>query len=351
MHLVTGGSGFFGSLVVRDLISQGHKVRVIDTWKDRSLPCSVEFIQGDVRDRLLLKETLKDIKIVHHTAALVPLTKSGKEFWNVNVEGTESVASCVRESQVKKMIHLSSSAVYGLPTNLPISENTPHSPIEIYGKSKSAAELAAIEVFRNEEDRLIIIRPRTILGQGRLGIFQTLFEWIRNDLPIYTIGDGENLFQFIHAKDLLSAYMKIIATNGYGAYNVGTERYGTLNELFKEILQSARSTSRIIHLPERTTIQALKLLDNLRLSPLAPWHYLTYHKDFYFDLTKIQATGWESQYSNKEMFLEAYNHYLLNSKQTLQQNESSAHRKKVDLRALNLIRQIFRNKKVKYFKK
>jgi nucleoside-diphosphate-sugar epimerase len=337
--------------VVRDLISQGHKVRVIDTWKDRSLPCSVEFIQGDVRDRLLLKETLKDIKIVHHTAALVPLTKSGKEFWNVNVEGTESVASCVRESQVKKMIHLSSSAVYGLPTNLPISENTPHSPIEIYGKSKSAAELAAIEVFRNEEERLIIIRPRTILGQGRLGIFQTLFEWIRNDLPIYTIGDGEHLFQFIHAKDLLSAYMKIIATNGYGAYNVGTERYGTLNELFKEILQSARSTSRIIHLPERTTIQALKLLDNLRLSPLAPWHYLTYHKDFYFDLTKIQATGWESQYSNKEMFLEAYNHYLLNSKQTLQQNESSAHRKKVDLRALNLIRQIFRNKKVKYFKK
>lgn len=346
MHLVTGGSGFFGSLVVRDLISQGHKVRVIDTWKDRSLPSSVEFIQGDVRDRLLLKEILKDIKIVHHTAALVPLTKSGKEFWNVNVEGTESVASCVRESKVKKMIHLSSSAVYGLPTYLPISENTPHSPVEIYGRSKSAAELAAIEVFRNEEDRLIIIRPRTILGEGRLGIFQTLFEWIRNDLPIYTIGNGQNLFQFIHAKDLLNAYMKIIETNGYGAYNVGTESYGTLNELFKEIIQSASSTSRVIHLPERTTIQALKLLDNLRLSPLAPWHYLTYHKDFYFDLTKIQATGWRSQYSNKEMFLEAYNHYVLNSKQTLQQNESSAHRKKVDLRALNLIRQIFRNKNV-----
>jgi nucleoside-diphosphate-sugar epimerase len=254
MHLVTGGCGFFGSEVVRSLINQGEEVRVIDVWRDPSLPKGVQFILGDIRNQTLVSEAMRGITMVHHTAALVPLTKSGLEFWDTNVLGTETVARCALQQGVEKMIHLSSSAVYGVPQELPITEKTPHQPIEIYGRSKSHAERVAQEVFEAEQHRLVIIRPRTILGQGRLGIFQTLFAWIQQGFPVYTIGSGNILFQFVHAKDLLEAYMSVVASGMHGSFNVGTEEFGTLNDVFYETIRYANSKSRVLHLPERATI-------------------------------------------------------------------------------------------------
>ncbi len=337
MHLVTGGCGFFGSEVVRSLINQGEKVRVIDVWRDPSLPNSVQFVLGDIRDKNLVSEAMRGIRVVHHTAALVPLTKSGLEFWDTNVLGTEIVARCALKERVEKMIHLSSSAVYGVPQRLPITEETPHQPIEIYGKSKSYAERIAQEVFEAEEQRLVIIRPRTILGQGRLGIFQTLFAWIQQGYPIYTIGSGEILFQFVHAKDLLEAYMSVVSSGMHGSFNVGTEEFGTLNDVFYDTIRHANSKSRVLHLPEKATITALATLDRLKLSPLAPWHYLTYHKDFYFDLTRIKSTGWQSKFSNTQMFLESYDSYLANLRSDSEQSLRSAHRKGLQLGLLGVI--------------
>jgi nucleoside-diphosphate-sugar epimerase len=337
MHLVTGGCGFFGSEVVRSLINQGEAVRVIDIWKDPTLPKEVQFVLGDVRNESLVSEAMRGVHIVHHTAALVPLTKSGNEFWDTNVRGTETIARCALRASVEKIIHLSSSAVYGLPQELPITEETPHQPIEVYGKSKSDAEKIAQEIFENEKQRLVIIRPRTILGQGRLGIFQTLFAWIQQGYPIYTIGSGEILFQFVHARDLLNAYMSVVASGMHGSFNVGTEEFGTLNDVFYETIKYANSKSRVLHLPEKSTIAALAALDRLKLSPLAPWHYLTYHKDFYFDLTRIKSTGWHSKFSNKEMFLESYESYLASLRSKSGRSLESAHRKGLQLGLLGVI--------------
>jgi nucleoside-diphosphate-sugar epimerase len=323
------------------LISSGQEVRVLDVWQDPELPKGVHFMKGDVRNADDVKKALKGVRLVHHNAALVPLTKSGKDFWSTNVEGTRIVASCSRKSTVEKMVHLSSSAVYGLPSKLPITETTPHRPVEIYGRSKSAAESVVLEEFSGEEERLVIIRPRTILGEGRLGIFQTLFEWIRQGLPIYTIGDGQIRFQFIHARDLLRAYMKVVEIGGYGSYNVGTENFGTLNEVFYKLIAYAETSSKVVHLPEKVTMLALRSLDFLRISPLAPWHYLTFHKDFYFDLTRIKSTGWTSDYSNDEMFRESYDSFLRLQNSRTQDVWESAHRKSVRLKSLKLLSKVF----------
>ena len=178
-HLVTGGSGFLGNLIARRLLARGERVKVLDLWEDPTRPKAIEFIRCDIRDRAGVKSALRDVTIVHHNAALVPLTKSGPQFWQVNVEGSRIAAEEAARVGVEAFVHMSSSAIFGVPQSCPITEATPLRPAEIYGRAKLAGEQAVREVCAKGGPRLIVIRPRTILGEGRLGIFQILFEWIR----------------------------------------------------------------------------------------------------------------------------------------------------------------------------
>src|SRR2546421_7770174 len=176
-HLITGGSGFLGNLIARRLVARGQRVKVLDVWEDPTRPTEIDFIQCDVRDREGLRKAMRGINMVHHNAALVPLTKSGPQFWQVNVEGSRIAAEEAVRAGVEAFIHMSSSAIFGVPVECPIIEATPLRPAEIYGRAKLAGEQAVTEACAKGGPRLIVIRPRTILGEGRLGIFQILFEW------------------------------------------------------------------------------------------------------------------------------------------------------------------------------
>ncbi len=337
-HLVTGGSGFLGNLIARRLRAQGESVVVLDTWEDPTRPGDIPFIQGDVRERDAVARALKGVDIVHHTAARVPLTKAGVEFWSVNVEGSRIVAEEAARAGVKTFIHMSSSAIFGAPKHCPITNSTMPRPIEIYGRSKLAAELAVRQVCNRNGMQLIIIRPRTILGQGRLGIFQILFQWIAENRRIYIIGNGNQLFQFVHADDLIDAYMLVMQSGRSGAYNIGTDRFGTLRETLQDLIGYAKSKSRLVGLPAGPTIAILRLLDWFRLSPLAPWHYLTYHKPFYFDVGELLQLGWRPKYSNVEMLRESYDWFLKNRSKLAAHAAGSPHRSVVAERLLALLK-------------
>src|SRR5262249_47600654 len=144
------------------------------------------------------------------------------------------------------------------------------------------------------------------------GIFQILFEWIRENRNVYVIGEGNGLFQFVQAHDLMDAYLLALDHGQPGVYNVGTDRFGTLREALENLTCYASSTSKVKSLPEALTIGSLGVLDKLGLSPLAPWHYLTYHKPFYFDVSKLLALGWKPRYSNDEMLRESYDWFRAN---------------------------------------
>lgn len=337
-HLVTGGSGFLGNLIARRLLEQGEKVRILDLWEDPKRPEAIEFFRCDIRDRAGVAAAMRDIDVVHHNVALVPLTKSGRRFWDVNVEGSRIAAEEAVKREVRCFIHMSSSAIFGVPEACPIDDRTSPKPVEIYGRAKLAGEQVVRDTCRQHSVPLIVIRPRTILGEGRLGIFQILFEWIREGRNIYTIGDGRVEFQFVHAHDLMDFYMLVLDAGKEGVYNVGTDRYGTLREGLEELIAYAHSSSRVKGLPVSLSISTLCLLDWLRFSPLAPWHYLTYHKPFCFDVEPLLRLGWKPRYSNDEMFRESYDWFLTNYDRFEAEKAGSPHRRPLGEAILRLLK-------------
>ena len=205
-NIVTGGSGFLGNLIARRLLDRGESVRILDIWQDPSRPAEIDTPNATSATGRGWSARCRE-STSFTTTSRVPLTKSGRKFWEVNVEGTRIAAETAVKAGVSAFIHMSSSAIFGTPNQLPINHDTLPAPVEIYGRGKLAGERAARDVLEKAGLPLIVIRPRTILGEGRLGIFQILFEWIREGRNVYTIGDGQQRFQFVHAHDLMDFYM------------------------------------------------------------------------------------------------------------------------------------------------
>jgi nucleoside-diphosphate-sugar epimerase len=311
-HLITGGSGFVGNLVARRLHERGEPVRILDTWSDPSRPAAIEYVEASVLNRAAVAQAMQGVDVVHHNAALVAQTDAGANYWQVNVEGSRIVGEEAARAGVQAIIHTSSTAVFGVPEDQPITNATPTRPVEPYGRSKLEGERVVDAICERHKIPLITIRPRATLGAGRLGIFQILFEWIKENRSVYVIGSGNIRFQFIHAHDLMDFYMLALDAGKSGTYNVGTDRFGTLRGDLEKLIAYAGSTSKVKSLPEGLAINSLRLLYWMRLSPLVPWHYLTYHKACFFDVEPLLAMGWQPRYSNMDMLQESYDWFLAN---------------------------------------
>lgn len=311
-HLITGGSGFIGNLAAQRLIGRGESVRVLDLWQDPGRTRGIDFIEASILDRAAVAAAMAGIDIVHHGAALVAQSNAGRRYWDVNVEGTRVVAEEAARAGVRMIVHLSSTSVFGIAPPGPITAATVPKPIEAYGRSKLAGEEVMKEVCAANGIPLIIIRPRVTLGRGRLGIFQILFQWVAEGRNIYLIGRGEQLMQFVHAEDLMDFYMLALDARAPGSYNVGTDRFGSLRADLTTLIRHARSTSKLVALPRILAINALRVLSATGLSPLAPWHYLTYDRECHFDVAPLIGMGWRPRYSNAEMLSESYDWFLAN---------------------------------------
>lgn len=337
-HLVTGSSGFLGSQIVERLSGMGEGVIALDVLQPPVRLEGVRYVTGNILDLEGLSALIAQAQYVHHNAALVPLTKAGKGFHEVNVVGTENVIECCRRHRIRKLVHMSSSAMYGIPDEIPITDKTPYRPVEIYGQSKLEADVA-VQAYMKEGGRASCIRPRTIIGgRSRLGIFQILFEWILEGRNVYVMGDGSNLLQFVHVNDLINASMKAAFSEHDGLYNIGTDRYRSLREDLEDLIAFATSKSRVVGLPIAPARAALWAADKLKLSPLAPMHYLTYHETFVFDISKaMNELGWAPRYSNIEALRESYMWYL-EHRHTLSADGRSIHTKPVREKLLRLVR-------------
>jgi nucleoside-diphosphate-sugar epimerase len=335
--LVTGGSGYFGRVVVEALLERGYDVTVFDLVDDEDRPAEVGFVRGDIRDRDAVMRATAGVDVIHHDVAQVPIAKDAAIFEAVNVGGARSLLDAALAHEVKKTVLVSSSAVFGIPTKNPVDSTVEPHPQEAYGEAKLRAErLAAMYVDRGLD--VTIVRPRTILGRDRLGIFQILFELVRRGRPIYVLGRGDNLYQFVHADDLADACIRAGEHAGPDVFNVGAERFGTMREALEALARHAGTGSRVRSLPMGPTEKLMKLTSRLGLSPLGPYHSLMYGREMYFDLAPVKAAlGWRAIRSNEEMLIESYEHYSRHREEILYRRGASRHRSPIRFGVLRLL--------------
>ena len=340
--LVTGGSGYFGSLLVKMLLEAGEKVRVLDLFDADDRPTQVEFHQGDIRDREAVRRACQGVDTVHHNVAQVPLARNNNLFWSVNRDGARALFDICHELGVKKVINMSSSAIFGVPESNPVTEDTRPAPREDYGRAKVAAEAIAREYVAKGLD-ITTIRPRTILGSGRLGIMQILFEWIRMGRNVPVMGNGDNTYQFVHAKDLASASILAATQPGSALYNIGAESFGTMRETLEAVTAHANTGSRVVSVPEWPAVLGMQLSTKLGISPLAPYHWVMYGRSLYFDVSKAKSElGWAPAYSNSDAICESYDWYLENRDAVLAQKNASKHRSAVRHGVLDVVSRLLR---------
>jgi dTDP-glucose 4,6-dehydratase len=199
---------------------------------------------------------------------------------------------------IRKLIYVSTDMVYGIQhTNL-IDELCQPLPIGEYGSSKLEAE----KTLKKYESRIIVLRPRLIVGPGRAGTIKILSRFVYGKLPIPLIGKGNDRYQMLSVFDLWSAILKCISGEIHGVFNLGSDSPPILNELLPQLLGNLGRSKPIIRLPQKTTERLLLLLDKFNLSPLAPEQFLIAGLDCRLSTEKFKnATGWAPTHSDLEV--------------------------------------------------
>jgi nucleoside-diphosphate-sugar epimerase len=334
-YLVTGGSGYFGALLVSRL--GPSECRVFDLHDAADRDPATEFHRGDIRDPEAIAAAARGIEVIFHNVAQVPLAKDRDLFRTVNIDGTRNLLEAARRMGVRKVVSTSSSAVFGAPKLNPVTEDTVPEPGEAYGRAKYAGERLCMEHARRGLD-VSIVRPRTIMGHGRLGIFQILFEWIRAGRNVPVLGSGDNRYQFVHAEDLADACILAAGRPGPRTYNCGTDRFGSMREVLETLCRHAGTGSRVRSVPMAPAVWGMRATSALGLSPLGAYHALMYGRSMYFDISRATAElGWKPRWSNDEMFIQSYDWYCRNRDAVLAARSGSHHRSAVKQGILALL--------------
>lgn len=316
-HIITGGSGFTGSVLTRSLLKKGEMVVNIDirAQKNLNLTEGVQFINGDIRDPATMeKAELNEGDVIYHLAArqfadAVPKINRENWFNDVNVNGTQNVITAMQKTGAHQLIFFSTDMTYGLPTTCPVSPDHSQIPLGPYGKSKVAAE----SIIRNALSvNATIFRPRLITGPGRLGVLGKLFKLIKSGLPVPMIGNGNNRYQMVDVSDCVKAAELAVAKGCPNLnLNLGSATPPTTKELLKEVILHAKSKSVLLPVPSIFIKPLLALMDNVGLTLLYPEQFGIADKDVLLDTTLTKsALSWEPSKNDIDAMCQAYDKFL-----------------------------------------
>lgn len=312
---ITGGAGFLGINLARYLLARGHEVVSYDIapfdYPERNR--STEVI-GDIRDFEKLAQSMKGADIVIHAAAALPLY-APKDIRSTDIDGTRNVCEAAQRERVRRLVHISSTAVYGIPDHHPLYETDTLDGVGEYGKAKIAAEDICLE-YRKNGMVIPIIRPKSFIGPERLGVFALLYEWASEGRGFPLIGNGNNRYQLLDVEDLCEAIYRCATlpeSRVNDTFNIGAKEFTTMREDYQAVLDCAGFGRKVRGFPATPMIFALRFLEMLALSPLYKWVYETASKDSSVSIEKAKRMlGFTPKFSNKDALIRNYRWYLDN---------------------------------------
>ncbi len=313
--LVTGGSGFLGINLIRYLLKKDYKVRSLDLLPfDYPEKDSVEVVAGDIRDIDVVENSVRGMDVIVHTAAALPLYKK-EDIFSTDINGTRLLLESGFKNNISRFVHISSTAVYGIPDHHPLYETDKLDGVGPYGEAKILAEKEC-EKFREKGLCVPIIRPKSFIGPERLGVFAIFYDWAKDGRGFPMIGSGANRYQLLDVEDLCSAiYLCMTGPSATvnDTFNIGAKEFTTMKEDYQAVLDYVGKGKKIKGFPAEPLIITLRILEALKLSPLYKWVYETASKDSFVSIEKAEKLlGWGPKYSNKDALLRNYKWYIEN---------------------------------------
>jgi nucleoside-diphosphate-sugar epimerase len=341
--LITGGAGFLGINLIRHLMARGYGISSLDVEEfDYPERDGIETIKGDIRDKALVNRAMEDVDLVVHTAAALPLY-SPEDIYTTDVEGTRNVLEAARRHGVKRVVHVSSTAVYGIPDHHPLYETDKLEGVGPYGQAKIQAEMICLE-YRARDMVVPIIRPKSFVGPERLGVFALLYDWAFTGHDFPMIGSGNNRYQLLDVEDLCEViYLTLTLPENQvnDTFNIGAREFTTMKEDYQAVLDYAGHGKKVVGFPAAPAIWGLRVLDRLGLSPLYKWVYETASKDSFVSIEKAERElDFDPKYSNKDALLRNFRWYIENRAQ-FENASGVSHRVPWSQGAIGLLKRFF----------
>lgn len=254
--LVTGGTGFTGSHLVRRLLERGHQVVALDNqpglFADELRELGAGVVLGSITDAEVVDGCVRGCKVVHHLAAAFrQLNVPDSHYWTVNVEGTRNVLRAAERHGVAKVVYCSTQGVHGNVATPPGDEDSPIAPEDYYQHTKYEGEVVCQEYIARGMD-VTIVRPTAIYGPGDPGRFLLLYRMARRG-RFLMFGDGLTTYHPVYIDNLVDMFELAAehpAAKGR-TYIAADEHYYALNDLVHAVGRSMGIETQIVHLPFR----------------------------------------------------------------------------------------------------
>ena len=312
--LITGGAGFLGINLIRQLLGLGRSVRSMDIAAfDYPEKSRVDVMQSDIRDPDAVQRAMMGIDVVVHCAAALPLS-SRADIESTDVGGTRLLLDGARRNGISRFVYISSTSVYGIPDHHPLVEGDKLQGVGPYGEAKIKAEGCCLE-SRGQGLCVPILRPKSFVGPERLGVFELLYDWAYCGRNFPVLGTGDNLYQLLDVADLCEVIYRCATLDRNlvdDTFNVGAQEFGTMRENFQAVLDRAGHGKHIVGLPALPVIAILAVLERLHLSPLYPWIYDTASHESFVSIARLkEKLQFVPHYSNREALIRNYDWYVL----------------------------------------
>ena len=278
--LITGSEGFIGSHLAERLLKEGAKVRAFvlynfsNSWgwlesfpKDKMR--RIEVFSGDIRDYNNTYDAMESVDVVFHLAALIGIPfsyHSQDTYIDANIKGTVNILQAARRLRIEKIVHTSTSEVYGTAQYVPINEEHPINPQSPYAATKAAGDYLALSFHKSFNLPVTVLRPFNTFGprQSARAVIPAIITQILSEKPVISLGNLDTMRDMTYVSDIVNAFIKVAETEGTSGnvYNAGSNREICIRDLAELIMKTLKRKAKIIQdrsrlRPEKSEVMQL----------------------------------------------------------------------------------------------